>query len=117
MTDRAKIAPEIARVRISKVRFHDGRELVILPRIDIDNEDTFVWTLVRMLKRAREGSVRCYLGGFIVEDADGNTRSVEFGDYQDSEDGLQLLGLLEGVKIRVLDDLRGKVLPLFDHSA
>ena len=100
MTD----AAGVARVRISKVRFHDGRELVILPESKTDQDSIFIATLVRILAAARNGKVMAYCGGVVIDEGD-RVRSLEFGASEDNLYRLELVGLIEGVKQRVISQL------------
>jgi hypothetical protein len=98
----------VARVRISKVRFRDGRELTILPPNDLDGDTTFIYTLVRLLELARQGHVRSYCGAVILDEQgdDDHIRYLEFGDAADEYDRLHLIALIEMAKGRLMEKIR-----------
>jgi hypothetical protein len=93
-------------VRISKVRFKDGSsDLVMLPNREVMDEDAdtrgFIWTLVWLLQHARAGRVLAYGGGAIVK-IDDRYKEIEFGQCEYPGDRLELVGLLEAAKLRIL---------------
>ena len=87
---------DTARVRISKVRFHDGRELVILKTPDPYEGTRFCKFLVEVLAMARAGEVKAYAVGFVLPD----DRISGFGVTEDHYK-TELIGVLDVLKMKI----------------
>ena len=101
---------ESFRVRIKTVRFKDlGGNLVVFPNADIERDDdtkAFIYTLTWLLDKARRGEVKGYCGAAIIrDDKTGGYQSMEFGTCDYPGDKLELVGLLEGSKMRILSEI------------
>jgi hypothetical protein len=85
---------ETARVRISKVTpKNGGASITILTTPEEPDDDTFIYTLVRMLDMARRGEVIGYAMVFLIEEGD-RWRMCEAACASAEEDPHMTLGAI-----------------------